>query len=44
MGIHMHGPDYSFTTRYYSLGIRIPRTRWGTGLDHASIMHLGELT
>ena len=25
------------------LGIRIPRTRWGTGFEHAFIVHIGEL-
>ena len=39
MGIHMHGLDNSFIARYESLDIRIPRTPWGTGLDHASIVH-----
>ena len=28
---------------YQSLGTRIPRTRWGTGLDHTSIVHFDEL-
>ena len=28
---------------YQSLGIRIPKTQWGTGLDHAFILHFDEL-
>ena len=28
---------------YQSSGTRIPRTRWGTGLDHAFIVHFDEL-
>ena len=43
MGIHKYGSDTSFTTWYQSLGTRILKTRWGTGLDHAFIMHFDEL-
>ena len=28
---------------YQSLCTQIPRTRWGTGLDHAFIVHFDEL-
>ena len=31
------------TVWYQSLGTRIPRTRWGTSLDHAFIVHFDEL-
>ena len=34
---------WGITTWYHSLGMRIPRTRWGTGLDHASIVHFDDL-
>ena len=35
--------DWGVTTWYRSLGIRIPRTSWGRGLDHALIVHFDEL-
>ena len=40
MCTHKYGPDTSFTSWYDSLGTQIPRTRWGTGLDHVFIVHL----
>ena len=43
MCTHKYGPDTSFTARYDSLGTPIPRTLWGTGLDHASIVHFDDL-
>ena len=43
MGIHKYGSDTSFTAWYQSLGTRIPRTRWGTGLEHAFNVHFDEL-
>ena len=35
--------DRGVTTWYQSLGTRIPRTRWGTSLDHSFIVHFDEL-
>ena len=34
---------WGVTAWYQSLGTRIPRTRWGTDLDHAFIVHFDEL-
>ena len=31
--------NWDVTAWYQSLGTRIPKTRWETGLDHAFIMH-----
>ena len=39
MGINKYGSDTSFTAWYQSLDTRILRTQWGTGLDHAFIVH-----
>ena len=44
MGIHKYGPDTSSSQLgIKSLGTRIPRTRWGTILDHAFMVHFDEL-
>ena len=43
MCTHKYGLDTSFTAWYDSLGTQIPRTRWGMGLDHASILHFDDL-
>ena len=43
-GVHKFGFDTSFTAQCQDLGTRIPKTRCGTGLDHASIVHFDDLS
>ena len=43
MGCQRDPLDRGVTTWYKSLGTQIPRTRWGTGLDHAFIVDFDEL-
>ena len=43
MGCQRDPRDRGVAAGYKSLGIRIPRTRWGMGLHHEVIVHFGEL-
>ena len=43
MYVHKFGFNTGFTAWYPSSSMRIPRTRWGTGLDHPFIVHFDGL-